>query len=60
MREKLKAIEVNLRTLLNSVEALEISQPDYAIMAKLNQVELKVDEINDLLREVEGLIEDYD
>ena len=60
MREKLKAIEVNLRTLLNSVEALEISQPDYAIMAKLNQVELKVDEINDLLREVEGLVEDYD
>ncbi|MGD8305923.1 MAG: hypothetical protein PVF17_04650 [Ignavibacteria bacterium] len=60
MKEKLKALEVNLRTLLKKVETLEITQPDYAIMAKLGQIELKIDELFDLIRDVEGLLEDYD
>ena len=57
MKDKIKAIETNLRILLKRFEGLQIDKPDYGINAKLRKVELKVDEINDLLTEIEAMEE---
>ena len=54
MKEKLKAIEVNLRILLQKVEQLKLNVPDYQITFNLQKVQLKIDELNDLITELEA------
>ena len=58
MKEKLKAIEVNLRTLLQRVEKLEVGLLSYQVIEKVKKIELKVDEMGDLVTEVEGICDD--
>lgn len=54
MKERLAALRLNLRMLLQRVEELQIEQPDYEVNAKLGKIELKIDEINDLLNWIEA------
>jgi hypothetical protein len=55
MKERIKAIEVNLRFLLNRVEELKLNVPDYQVNALLQKLQLKIDEVSDLLSELEEM-----
>ncbi len=57
MKDRLTAIKVNMRMLLIRVEELKIDEPDYEINAKLQKVELKVDELGELVKEIEAIEE---
>jgi restriction endonuclease S subunit len=54
MKEKLAAIQLNLRLLLKRLEELEIPVPDYEVNAKLQKIMLKIDELSDLVTEMEA------
>lgn len=54
MKEKLAAIKVNLRLLLKRIEELKPEQVSYELIAKLQKIELKVDELADLITEIEA------
>ena len=58
MREKIKAIEVNLRFLLMRIERIKIVKPDYEVNAELSKAELKIDELNDVISKLESIIND--
>ena len=58
MKERISAIKVNLRLLLKRVEELKIEKPDYEVNAKLGKIELKINEINDLLTEIDTIVND--
>jgi len=57
VKDKLIAIKLNLRLLLNRIEKLKIDKPDYEVNGKLQKAELKVDEINDIIEEIKALEE---
>ena len=58
MKEKLKAIEVNMRFLLMRVERIKIVNPDYEVNAELQKAELKIDELNDVISKLESIVND--
>lgn len=58
MNERLKAIEVNLRILLGRVEGWRIDGLTYEVIAKLQDIELKIDQLNDLLTELDAIVND--
>ncbi len=57
MKDRITAIKVNLRILLERIDKMKIDKPDYEINAKLQKVELKVDELSDLIAEIEAIVE---
>jgi hypothetical protein len=54
MKERIAALEVNLRNLLQRVEKLRNLPLSYERLAKLQKVKLKVDELNDIISELEA------
>jgi len=55
MKERISALEVNLRKLLLRVEKMRDMPLSYEKIVKLQRVKLKVDELGDLLSELERL-----
>ncbi len=58
MDDKLKAIEINLRLLLNRVE--EVNYPErvnYEVEKKVNEIQQKIYEAADILEEIETMEE---
>ncbi|MCZ7616733.1 MAG: hypothetical protein M5T52_24990 [Ignavibacteriaceae bacterium] len=54
MKDKIIAIEVNLRRLLERNEKLRNIPLSYEVLAKMQKVKLKIDELNDLISEIEA------
>ena len=54
MKDKLTAIRVNLISLLRRIEELDIARLDYNIIALIQKIELKIDELNDLIMQIEA------
>ena len=57
-QDTISALKVNLRLLLQRVEKLKLEKPSYELNEKLRKIQLKVDEICDLISELEGNGED--
>ena len=58
MKDKIKAVKVNLRILLERIEAIKIPrQINYEIDQKVNELSDKIYEMADLLEEIEALEE---
>jgi hypothetical protein len=53
MKERIIAIEVNLRKLLQRIEKLRNIPLSYEVLAKIQKVKLKIDELSDLITEIE-------
>ena len=58
MKERITAIEVNLRNLLQRIERLRNIKLSYEVLAKTQKVKLKIDELNDLIAELERVVKD--
>lgn len=58
MKERIIAIEVNLRTLLQRIEKLKDIPLSYEVLAKIQKVKLKIDELSDLITEIEAIVND--
>ena len=54
MKERIIAIEVNLRRLLERMEKLRDIPLSYEVLAKIQKIKLKVDELSDLIIEIEA------
>lgn len=54
MKDKIIAIEVNLRRLLQRIEKLRNIPLTYEVLSKIQKVKIKIDEMNDLLNELEA------
>ncbi len=54
MRDRIIAIEVNLRKLLQRVEKLREIPLSYEVLNKIQKMKLKIDELSDLLSELEA------
>lgn len=58
MKEKLKAIEFNLRSILRRIELLNVPENvDYEILQVINKIGEKVFEISNLIEEIEAMEE---
>ena len=58
MKERITAIEVNLRNLLQRIERLRNIKLSYEVLAKTQKVKLKIDEMGDLISEMERMVND--
>lgn len=54
MKERIIAIEVNLRKLLNRIEMLREIPLSYEVLAKYQKMKLKIGELSDLITEIEA------
>lgn len=54
MKDKIIAIEVNLRKLAERIEKLRNIPLTYEVLNKIQKVKLKIDELNDLITEIEA------
>ncbi|MBL1121405.1 MAG: hypothetical protein D8M26_00785 [Ignavibacteriae bacterium] len=54
MKDRIIAIEVNLRRLLQRIEKLRNIPLSYEVLNKIQKVKLKIDELNDLITEIEA------
>lgn len=54
MKERIIAIEVSLRRLLQRIENLRNIPLSYEVLAKYQKVKLKIDELDDLITEIEA------
>lgn len=54
MKDRIIAIEVNLRRLLQRIEKLRNITLSYEVLNKIQKVKLKIDELNDLITEIEA------
>lgn len=58
MKDRIIAIEVNLRRLLDRIEKLRDIPMTYEVLAKIQKIKLKIDELDDLIAEVEAIVND--
>lgn len=58
MKERIIAIEVNLRRLLQRIEKLRDIPLSYEVLAKYQKVKLKIDELSDLITEIDAIVND--
>jgi len=58
MKERIIALEVNLRRLLHRIEKMRDIPLSYEKLVKMQRVKLKVDELNDLISELEVIVND--
>jgi hypothetical protein len=59
MRDRISAIKISLRILLNRVEALKIpGQVNYELEQKVKEFSDKIYELGDLLEEIDCIIND--
>lgn len=57
MQEKLKAIEVNLRTVLRRFEQIKNpSKVEYQLIQLIEQISSKINEVSELLQEIENIM----
>ena len=54
MKERIIALEVNLRNLIQRIERLRNIPLSYEKIVKLQKAKLKIDELNDLITELEA------
>lgn len=54
MKDRIIAIEVNLRRLLQRIEKLREIPLSYEVLNKIQKMKLKIDELSDLLSELEA------
>lgn len=58
MKEKLKAIEFNIRSILRRIERLNAPENgDYEMLQIINKINAKVYEISNLIEEIEAMEE---
>jgi hypothetical protein len=54
MKERIIAIEVNLRKLLQRIEKLRNIPLSYEMLAKFQKIKVKIDELNGMITEIEA------
>lgn len=54
MKDRIIAIEVNLRRLLDRIEKLRDIRLSYEVLAKFQKIKVKVDELDELITEIEA------
>ena len=54
MKERIIAIEVNLRRLLERIEKLRNIPLSYEVLNIIQKIKLKIDELSDLISEIEA------
>lgn len=54
MKDRIIAIEVNLRRLLQRIEKLRNIPLSYEVLTKIQKVKHKIDELSDLITEIEA------
>lgn len=58
MKDKIIATEVNLRRLLDRIENLRNIPLSYEVLAKIQKIKLKIDELKDLITEIDAIVND--
>lgn len=53
MKDKIVAIEVNLRKLLQRIEMLRNIPLTYEVLAKFQKIKVKIDELSELIIDIE-------
>jgi len=54
MKDRIIAVEVNLRRLLQRIEKLRNIPLTYEVLTKIQKIKLKIDELSDLITEIEA------